>query len=99
MLSTTETKKEIDIRYLQTAFLNVAGKFGVSVPLELVENQLKKTDIRLDIISALDNVLEDFEMRFNIELLMLPSWATKNKSYKLGQDLYTHIKIKNDLLD
>ena len=29
---------------------------------------------------------------------MMPSWASKNKSYKIGKDLYTHIKIKGNLL-
>jgi hypothetical protein len=86
------------VRYLQDAFLKITNEFGSSAPLELVENELKKVDASLNIVGLLDKVLEDFDKRFKIELLMMPSWATKNKSYKINQDMYTHIKIKSDLL-
>jgi len=85
-------------RYLQEAFIKAANQFGNSIPLELVETEIKKIDASLNIVFLLDKVLEDFNIRFKIELLMMPSWATKNKSYKIGEDMYTHIKIKADLL-
>lgn len=86
------------VRFLQEAYLKLYYEFNHSVPLELVENELKKVDETFNIIIILDTVLEHFNFRFKIELLMLPSWATKNKCYKIGQDSYTHIKIKTDLL-
>jgi len=85
-------------RYLQEAFIKTANEFGNSIPLELVETEIRKIDASLNIVFLLDKVLEDFNIRFKIELLMMPSWATKNKSYKIGEDMYTHIKIKADLL-
>ena len=98
VLSLKPVKATSYIRYLQESFIKVAKEFGNSIPLELVENELKKIDASFNIITVLDKVLEDFDIRFIIELLMMPSWATKNKSYKIGQDIYTHIKIKADLL-
>ena len=29
---------------------------------------------------------------------MLPNWATKNKIYKIIKNLFTHIRIEEDLL-
>lgn len=84
--------------FLQESYLKTTNDFNHSVPLDLVEIELKKIDESFDIVVILDSILENFDYRFKIELLMLPSWATKNKSYKIGQDLYTHIKVKSDLL-
>ena len=98
ILSLKNEKISQDAKFLQEAYLKVANKFNQSVPLELVESALKKIDETFNITTVLDNILEIFNFRFKIELLMLPSWATRNKSYKIGQDSYTHIKIKVDLL-
>ena len=38
-------------------------------------------------------------MKFKIELLMLPNWATNNKTYVINKEYYTHIKIKGNLLE
>lgn len=84
--------------YLQKAYLKITKEYGDSVSLELIELELKKADASFHVVSILDNILENINMRFKIELLMLPNWATKNQSYKIGQDIYTHIRIKVDLL-
>lgn len=97
ILSTKPVQKTSYVKFLQEAFLKADVAFGNPVPLELVEAELKKIDLSLNIVMLLDKVLEDFNIRFKIELLMMPSWATKNKSYKIGEDMYTHIKIKSDL--
>jgi len=47
-------------------------------------------NISQEIIEFLD---ADYHNRFKIELLMMPSWATKNKCYKIGEDMYTHIRV------
>ena len=85
------------LKYLQEAFLKNFNEFGNSVPLEVLESELKKIDSSFEVVALLDKVLGDFNARFKIELLMMPSWATKNKSYKVGEDMYTHLKIKTDL--
>lgn len=84
--------------YLQEVYLKISREFGTPVPLELVELELKKIDTTFCVDLFLNSILENFNMRFKIELLMMPSWATKSKNYKIGQDSYTHIKIKTDLL-
>lgn len=38
------------------------------------------------------------DMKFNIELLMFPSWATKKKIYQINNEYYTHIRIKRNLI-
>lgn len=35
-------------------------------------------------------------VRFKYELIMMPNWASKAKIYKLGDDHYTHIRLKHD---
>lgn len=98
VLSQKSQKPDQYIRFLQESYLKTTNDFDHSVPLELVENELKKIDESFNIVIILDSILENLDYRFKIELLMLPSWATKNKSYKIGQDLYTHIKVKSALL-
>lgn len=85
-------------KFVQEAYLKNNKEFGVLTPLESIEHELKKIDLSLNVVHVLEKVLEDFDIRFKIELLMMPSWATKNKSYKIGDDMYTHIKIKADLV-
>ena len=36
-------------------------------------------------------------IKYKIELLMKPAWASKCKAYKLNEDLFTHIKLKKEL--
>ena len=86
-----------EARYLQDSYIRVAKEFGISVSLESVESELKKYENSLSIVKLLDNILDDYDNRFKIELLMLPRWATNNRVYKIGQDMYTHIKLKRDL--
>lgn len=47
----------------------------------------------------MDKILDDYENRFKVELLMLPRWATNSRVYKIGQDMYTHIRLKRDLIN
>lgn len=98
ILSKTPNIPTFYIRILQETYLQIAKKFSNSEPLELIENELKKIDSKNNIVAILDSILENPSIRFKIELIMMPSWASKNKSYKIGKDLYTHIKIKGNLL-
>ena len=85
-------------KLLQNSYLKVAKKFKEIVALELVENELKKTDKNVDIVIILNEILNYQKIYFKIELLMLPNWATKNKIYKIIKNLFTHIRIEEDLL-
>lgn len=85
-------------KLLQNSYLKVAKKFKEIVALELVENELKKTDKNVDIVIVLNEILNYQKIYFKIELLMLPNWATKNKIYKIIKNLFTHIRIEEDLL-
>lgn len=98
VLSMKAGKNLPDFKYLQEAFLTNFNEFGKAIPLEVLDAELKKIDSSFGVVALLDKVLGDFNARFKIELLMMPSWATKNKNYKINQDMYTHIKIKSDLL-
>lgn len=83
---------------LQDSYLKVTKKFKEVVALELVEDELKKTDKNIDIVTILNEILNCQKIYFKIELLMLPDWATKNKIYKIIKNLFTHIRIEEDLL-
>ena len=86
------------VKYIQEAYFRNNKEYKTPISLEEIDNELKKVDESLNIIKMLETILDDHVMRFKIELLMMPSWATKNKSYKIGEDKYTHIKIKVNLL-
>ena len=63
------------------------GVYNQIVPLEDIDNG----NISNEVINFLD---ENYSNRFKIELLMFPNWAIENKSYKIGNDYFTHIRIK-----
>ena len=83
---------------LQKSYLKITKKFKEVVALELVEDEIKKIDKNIDIVIILNEILNYPKMYFKIELLMLPNWATKNKIYKIIKNLFTHIRIEEDLL-
>ena len=86
-----------DMVTLQNSYLSVAVDFGEAVPIEVVEEHVI-TQTTSSIIIILENILKNRAYRYKIELLMMPSWATQHKSYLIGTDKYTHIKIKKSLL-
>ena len=98
ILSTRSHTNHLNIKFLEESYFKITDEYNNSVPIELIELELKKIDKSLYIIEILDSILEIRNIRFKIELLMLPSWATKNKTYKVGKDYFTHIKIKSGLL-
>ena len=47
----------------------------------------------------IERLLCNPNMKFKIELLMLPNWATNSRAYVINKEYYTHIKIKDGLLE
>ncbi len=92
------TKQLTKASTLQQAFLNTKTLYGSVVPIELLESKLKIISPNTNIIKLIDSLLDISEFKYKIELIMMPSWATDNKSYKLGNDFYTHLKLKSNLL-
>lgn len=92
-------KRFFYVRSLQEAYFRITNSFIEAIPLELVEFQLKKIDASLSLVEVIDHTLSDYRTKFKIELLMMPNWATKSRYYKMNEDIYTHIKIKEDLLE
>lgn len=92
------SKYNLYAKNLQESYLKKAKSFGVVIPIELVEAELRKIDSSFNIVSILNKILENLSLKFKIELLMMPDWASKSRNYKINQDVYTHIKIKSDLL-
>lgn len=86
-------------KFLQDAYLKLTSKYGIVVALEELDIELKKIDSSYDVVTFVEKLLCDLNMKFKIELLMLPNWATSNKAYVINKEYYTHIKIKGDLLE
>ena len=84
--------------FLQQSYLNLAKEFGKVTALEEIEKELKRIEESYDIVDFLEKLLLDGKEKFKIELLMMPTWATKNEAYKISGDYYTHLRIKSDLL-
>ena len=85
-------------KFLQDSYLELSKELGKVIALEYVDKELKKIDNSYEIISCLENLLMNGKMKFKIELLMMPTWATQNKVYKINGDYYTHIRIKANLV-
>lgn len=83
---------------IQNAYFKIANQFNVPVALYDLEKELKIVDENCSIVNLIDKLLNEFDMKFNIELLMFPSWATKKKIYQINNEYYTHIRIKRNLI-
>ena len=84
---------------LQDVYLKLASKYGIAVALEEIDNELQKIDSSYSVVTFVEKLLCDLNMKFKIELLMLPNWATNNKIYVINKEYYTHVKIKDNLLE
>jgi hypothetical protein len=83
---------------IQNAYFKIANQFNVPVALYDLEKELKRIDKNYSIVDLIDKLLDEFDMKFNIELLMFPDWATKKKIYQINNEYYTHIRIKRNLI-
>lgn len=83
---------------IQNAYFKIANQFNVPVALYDLEKELKRADENCSIVNLIDKLLNEFDMKFNIELLMFPDWATKKKIYQINNEYYTHIRIKRNLI-
>lgn len=82
---------------LQNAYLKIANGYGDAIALELIDNILVKNKPHKNVVEILQTVLKIPNIKYKIELLMKPAWASKCKAYKLNEDLFTHIKLKKEL--
>lgn len=83
---------------LQDAYLDLSKTFGKVVPLEDISRKIKKTDHSYDIEKCLEILLDDENVKFKTELIMMPSWAAQNKVYKIDGEYYTHLRIKGSFV-
>ncbi|SET54776.1 hypothetical protein [[Clostridium] polysaccharolyticum] len=82
-------------KLLQECYLAKANALGAVIPLEVIQSEMKNNDI----VQVINCIVENKKLKYKIELLMMPDWATSNKIYKINNDLYTHIKLKGSLLE
>lgn len=94
---TTEDTKSREKKLLAEAYMEISGGYGEIVSLQEIELELKKRHCELGVDELIETILLDFEVKFKMELLMLPKWATKSKIYIINKEYYTHIRIKTDL--
>lgn len=85
-------------RILQDAYFILANEFNIPVALDDLNKELKKMDKSYLVTNLINELLDDFDIKFRIELLMFPSWATKKKMYQINGEYYTHIRIKRNLI-
>lgn len=85
-------------KILQESYLRLAKNFGKIIALEEVDAELKKAGDSYKIVDCLEKLVTDEKMKFKIELLMMPAWATHNEVYKINEDYYTHLRIKDSLV-
>lgn len=91
--------KENDYKkFLQEAYLKLAKEFGKAIALEEIDEELKKIERSYDIVFFLEELLVGGKGKFKMELLMMPTWATKSIVYKVSGDYYTHLRIKSELI-
>ncbi len=94
----TDTYEEKEYKEcLQNAYLEIANGYGDAIALELIDGILVRNKPYKNVVEILKNVLKIPNIKYKMELLMKPAWASKCKAYKLNDDLFTHIKIKKEL--
>lgn len=96
---TKEITSTTSEKVLQYVYLKLSPRYGIAVALEEMDKELKKIDSSYEVIDFVEKLLCNLNMKFRIELLMLPNWATNSKAYIINKEYYTHIKIKGNLLE
>lgn len=86
------------VKVMQEAYYNLAKGYGVAIALEELDKELKKFGSSYYIVEFVEELCSS-KLKFKIELLMLPNWATQNKSYMINNEYYTHVKVRNSLLE
>lgn len=85
-------------KILQNAYLKLTCHFfDIPVSLEDLDKELKDVNTSYSVVDLIDKLLDDFVIKFSVELLMFPDWCTNKKLYKINNEYYTHIRIKNGL--
>lgn len=90
-------EKQVYKECLQNAYLKVANGYGNVIALELIDNILIRNKPYRNVVEILQTILKIPNIKYKIELLMKPAWASKCKAYRLNEDLFTHIKLKKEL--
>ena len=94
-----DKKISISEKKLQEVYLKLTSKYGVTVALGEIDKELKRIDYSYDVVDFIERLLCNPNMKFKIELLMFPNWATNSRAYVINKEYYTHIKIKDGLLE
>lgn len=99
LLSEQSDKELIKIeKVMQNAYFNLTDDYGNIVALEALDKELKKINGSYNIVLIVEEICNS-DLKFKIELLMLPNWATHNKAYTINNEYYTHVKVKHSLLE
>lgn len=99
ILSERNDKELIKIeKVMQCAYFGLADEYGIAVALEDLDKELKKINSSYSVVRIVEDICNS-DLKFKIELLMLPNWATHHKAYTINNEYYTHVKVKNSLLE
>ena len=90
-------EKQVYKECLQNAYLKIANGYGNAIALELIDDILVRNKPQKNVVEILQIVLKIPNIKYKIELLMKPAWASKCKAYRLNEDFFTHIKLKKEL--
>ena len=83
---------------MQCAYFSLTDEYGIAVALEDLDKELKKINSSYSVVRIVEDICNS-DLKFKIELLMLPNWATHHKAYTINNEYYTHVKVKNSLLE
>lgn len=74
--------KQVKIKYEQLT----NGQYG-----KVIEIQSLEPYAELFLNALYEN---QYNVKFKFELIMMPSWTSKAKHYQVGNDIFTHIRLK-----
>ena len=80
----------------EEAYFHFTDRYGVPVALEDMDGQLRIMNSVYDMTRIVEKICSS-GLKFQIQLLMLPDWATQHKPYLIYSEYYTHVKIKTSL--
>ncbi len=89
----------LSAKYLQETYFKLSTQYGIAIALEDLNIELEKISSSYKAAELVEELLCNKSMKFKIELLMLPNWATGHKAYMINNEYYTHMKIKSNLLE
>ncbi|WP_026881734.1 hypothetical protein [Clostridium akagii] len=83
---------------IQNEYFNIASDYGEPVAIEEIELKIMKKYPKLNVIDMWNKVYSDENLEYKLSFITFPSWFTEHKHLIINGKVFTHIRIKKNII-